>query len=100
MTTDREIGEEYLFTWSDGRAVLIAERTPEGVTLARAWRSGDGLRDVRRWRFVEPKRFAGQIRRLVRDATGSDATGLAVAAQAATWLALQPGPEVDVSSSD
>ena len=79
-------GDEPLFTWSDGRAVLIAERTPAGVTLSRGWRVHDELNDVRRWQFAEAVPFGGQIRRLVRDATGSDATGATVAAEALAWF--------------
>jgi len=38
--------------------------------LARGWIENDRLTHVRRWRFATAKQFAGQVRRLVLEASG------------------------------
>ena len=63
-----------LFAWSGGGIVLLAERAEERWVVARGWRQGDRLSDVRRWSFAHPRAFAGQVRRLACEATG-DPTG-------------------------
>ena len=74
-----------LFAWSGGGIVLLGERSADRWVVARGWRQGDRLSDVRRWSFADPRAFAGQIRRLAHDATG-DPTGAArVGCEAIAW---------------
>jgi hypothetical protein len=80
-----------LFTWSHGRVVLFVDRSDDAWTVARAWRLGDRLIDVRRWRFDCERRLIGQMRRLVREATQEYPTGDVVAARVADWITGSPG---------
>ena len=57
-----------LFVWRAGETVLIGAREADRWVLARGWREGDRLTDVRRWRFVAPELFCRQVGRLVADA--------------------------------
>jgi hypothetical protein len=78
-----------LFAWHGGGVVLLGERvTSSGGdrwVLARGWSQADRLEHVRRWSFASPERFAGQVRRLVRDATGDLPMSTALARQALVW---------------
>ncbi|MGI8476617.1 MAG: hypothetical protein ACR2OO_09640 [Thermomicrobiales bacterium] len=74
------------FTWSDLRIVLIGESTSDGWVLARGWRRNDELSDVRRWSFSSERRFVGQVRRLVRDATDDQRLADHVAQLASLWI--------------
>lgn len=75
-----------LFRWSNGRVVIFVERVGAEWVVARGWQEGDRLGNVRRWRFDDPRRVVGQIRRLVRDATGDPALADAQANRVADWL--------------
>lgn len=78
-----------LFAWRGGDIVLLGERAGERWVVARGWRQADRFSDVRRWSFADPHAFAGQIRRLAREATGDpDAARLAGSA-AAAWAETQ-----------
>lgn len=81
-----------LFTWGGGGVVLLGERVDGRWVLARGWRQGDRLSDVRRWSFADRRAFAGQVRRLVRDATGDAAAGRRAAADASAWTAIHDAP--------
>lgn len=81
-----------LFAWSGGGIVLLGERRADRWVVARGWRDGDRLSDVRRWSFAEPRAFAGQVRRLVRDATADRAVGSKVADEALAWAGDGPPP--------
>lgn len=74
-----------LFAWGGGGIVLLGERVDARWVLARGWREGDRLDDVRRWSFADRRAFAGQVRRLVRDATGDTACAVATASAALAW---------------
>lgn len=82
-----------LFAWSGGGIVLLAERSAERWVLARGWRHGDRMGDVRRWSFADPRAFAGQVRRLVRDATGNPAVARQAAADGSAWASTHDAPE-------
>ncbi|HET7094196.1 MAG TPA: hypothetical protein VFI22_11970, partial [Thermomicrobiales bacterium] len=43
-----------LFGWSGAGIVLFGERADDRWIVARAWRRGDALTDVRRWSFAAP----------------------------------------------
>lgn len=73
--------------------MLLGDRVDARWVLARGWRQGDRLSDVRRWSFADPRTFAGQVRRLVHDATGDPADGRQAAAAASAWLTAHEAPE-------
>lgn len=77
-----------LFSWSGRRVVIFVEPGEGGWTLSRGWRSGDRLVDVRRWTFDSSRRVAGQMRRLVFEATGDRKTADAVAGELKVWLGI------------
>lgn len=62
-----------LFAWRAAGidVVLFGEWTGVGLVVSRAWVGHDRLTDIRRWTFESPVAFAGQVRRLVTDATQS-----------------------------
>jgi hypothetical protein len=73
-----------VFRWRGGRIVLLGHFDDDRWTLARGWLAADALTDVRRWNFAAPRAFAGQVRRLVLEATDDaarsrDAFGVALA---------------------
>ena len=76
-----------LFAWSGGGIVLLAERAEERWVVARGWRQGDRLSDVRRWSFADPRAFAGQVRRLAREATGDPTGARDIGDAALAWTA-------------
>jgi hypothetical protein len=80
-----------LFAWRGGEIVLIGEQSDERWYLARGWRSGDRLTDVRRWSFASGERFVTQVRRLVWEAAPDPARADRAAAAAAEWVMLRPG---------
>jgi hypothetical protein len=81
-----------LFTWSGGDVVLLASREADRLVIARGWRQADRLEHIRRWSFATPPTFAGQIKRLVRDATADSSTASHVAHAALTWALSTPNP--------
>jgi hypothetical protein len=76
-----------LFAWSGRGIVLLGELSEGRWIVARGWREGDRLTDVRRWSFAESQTFTRQFRRLTFDAT--DDVGLAslVGEAASDWVA-------------
>lgn len=76
-----------IFGWSNGRIVLLIDRDEHTWVVARGWRQGDALVDVRRWHFDSDRRAIGQIRRLVREATDQPDEADEVANRASAWLA-------------
>lgn len=77
---------ESLFAWRGAGIVLFGERDGINWVLARGWRSGDRLTDIRRWVFAESDRFVGQVRRLVFDATTNSPLAVDAANAAAGWV--------------
>ena len=75
-----------LFAWSGGGIVLLGERAADRWVVARGWRHGDRLSDVRRWFFADPRAFAGQVRRLAREATGNPAAAAEAGSEAIAWV--------------
>jgi hypothetical protein len=75
-----------LFAWFGRHIVLIGEASQGRWIVARGWRQGDRLTDVRRWSFVEPCLFVRQFRRLSAEATEDAAVGRAVGALARDWI--------------
>jgi hypothetical protein len=63
---------EHLFAWRGAGIVLICERAGDNWVVARGWTQDDELTDVRRWTFPTQHRFAIQVGRLVREATGEE----------------------------
>jgi hypothetical protein len=75
-----------LFAWSGGGIVLLGERAADRWVVARGWRHGDRLSDVRRWSFADPRAFAGQVRRLAREATGNPVAAAGAGTEAIAWV--------------
>lgn len=89
--TDARDAGSPLFRWQAHDMVLIGERDGDAWVLARAWKDGDRLTDVRRWRFVVAERFCLQVARLMADCgAGRDWQNEARAA-AAIWVAGSGG---------
>jgi len=78
-----------LFAWTDGRVVLFVDHTDAALIVARGWRRGDRLTDVRRWSFDSERRATGQVRRLVGEATGDPFAADATAGEFTGWLATR-----------
>ena len=85
---------EAIFTWRGGGVVLIAERSDSAWVVARGWLHGDQLTDIRRWSFSSSQLLAGQIRRLVREATRNHLDADAAVAEIVAWAARQ-APSMD-----
>ncbi len=83
--------EGVLFAWRGDEVVLLAEHTPAAFVLARGWAYGDRLVDIRRWSFPGAAALAGQVRRLVREATGNQRIAAEAATAALTWAQTQEG---------
>jgi hypothetical protein len=62
----------HLFAWRGAGIVLFCERAGENWVVARGWTRNDELTDIRRWTFPTQHRFAIQVSRLVREATGDE----------------------------
>lgn len=77
-----------IFAWSGGGVVLLGERAADRWVVARGWRQGDRLGDVRRWSFADPRAFAGQIRRLAAEASGDRAAAVSVGTAALAWTEI------------
>ena len=82
---------EVLFAWCGGEIVLLGEQSEQRWYLARGWRSGDRLTDVRRWSFANAERFVTQVRRLVWEAAPDPVRANQAAAAAADWVMLRTG---------
>ena len=81
-------GRDAIYRWQcpcQTPPVLLAERAGDHWVIARGWRTGDALRDVRCWTFASPRTFAGQVRRLIADATGDHRHAAEMSAAALTW---------------
>jgi hypothetical protein len=80
---------EMLFAWRGAGIVLLGERDGANWVLARGWRVGDRLTDVRRWSFADSGRFVTQVRRLVLEATANSSHAVDAANAAAGWIHLR-----------
>lgn len=89
---------EFLFAWRGAGIVLMGERGETTWVLARGWRSGDRLTDVRRWVFDDPTRFVGQVRRLVLEATANSPQAIDAANAAGGWVQLRLRDRASASS--
>ena len=59
-----------LYLWQGNGIVLLGQQEDGRFVLARGWIENDRLAHVRRWRFATLEQFAGQVRRLVMEASG------------------------------
>ncbi len=92
MSTDRARDtdeHEAIFAWRGGHVVLLAEQVGSLWVVARGWRREDRLIDIRRWSFSDPRLLAGQVRRLVREATGNHHDADVAASAFLVWSAEQ-----------
>lgn len=74
-----------LFMWSNDDVVLLGDFREGRWTVSRGWLGAGTMYDVRRWTFAAPSAFAGQVRRLVLDATDSSLIARDVGDQALEW---------------
>lgn len=82
--------ESGLFLWRGAGIVLMGEVENGRWIVVRGWTGPDTLTDVRRWSFVSPAAFCGQIRRLVHEATGNHRAATLAATLAETWATPAP----------
>ena len=75
-----------LFMWRGHGIVLLGQRSAGRWVLARGWVTGDALEHVRRWSFAAPGPFAGQVRRLVAEASGDQVVARDESARALVWI--------------
>ncbi len=68
--------------------VLLGERDGDAWVLARAWKDGDRLTDVRRWRFSRADRFCVQVERLMADLGAARDWRAEARAAASAWVAV------------
>lgn len=76
-----------LFMWRGHGIVLFGELSDGRWILARGWATADALEHVRRWSFADPGPFAGQVRRLVAEASGDQGLARDERARALVWAA-------------
>jgi hypothetical protein len=76
---------DHLFAWRGAGIVLLCERAGENWVVARGWTHDDELTDVRRWTFPTQHRFAIQVSRLVREATGEESDAAEAQLAAREW---------------
>ena len=81
---DLEVGS--LLMWRGCGIVLIGEFSNGRWVLARGWVTADALEHVRRWSFTAPGPFAGQVRRLVAEASGNQIEARDESARALAWI--------------
>lgn len=79
-----------LFLWRGHGIVLLGEYADGRWVLARGWAAADALEHVRRWSFASPGAFAGQVRRLVTEASRDPLAGRAESARALAWTQAMP----------
>jgi hypothetical protein len=82
-----DIALDSLYMWRGHGIVLLGQYSEGRWVLARGWVTGDALEHVRRWSFSAPGPFAGQVRRLVAEASGDQLTARAESARALAWIA-------------
>jgi hypothetical protein len=82
-----DIEADSLFMWRGHGIVLIGQHSEGRWVLARGWMTADALEHVRRWSFAAPGPFAGQVRRLVGEATGDQVLARDESARALAWIA-------------
>ena len=75
-----------LYLWRDHGIVLLGQFCDGRWILARGWVAGDALEHVRRWSFAAPGPFAGQVRRLVTEASGDQVAGRNESDRALAWI--------------
>jgi hypothetical protein len=75
-----------LFAWRGAGIVLLCERAGENWVVARGWTQDDELTDVRRWTFPTQHRFAIQVGRLVREATGDETAAIEAQLAVRDWV--------------
>ena len=75
-----------LFMWRGHGIVLLGQHHDGRWVLARSWITADALEDVRQWSFADPGPFAGQVLRLVAEATGDQHVARAERLRAQAWI--------------
>lgn len=74
-----------LFLWSNDDVVLLGDYRDGRWTISRGWLGAGTMSDVRRWTFAAPSAFAGQVRRLVLEATDNSQHAREIGTAALGW---------------
>jgi hypothetical protein len=85
-TAQANVETPCLFMWRGHGIVLLGEFCDGRWILARGWVTGDALEHVRRWSFAAPGPFAGQVRRLVTEASHDQIAGRNESDRALVWI--------------
>jgi hypothetical protein len=86
---DDAFTRDEVFGWRGSSVVLFGDYHDERWTVSRGWIEGDALKNVRRWTFAAPSAFAGQVRRLVLEATNDGTMARLVSSDALRWAEQQ-----------
>ncbi|MGI9254532.1 MAG: hypothetical protein ACR2J8_12355 [Thermomicrobiales bacterium] len=90
---DETIAQDALFGWRGSGIVLFGDYRNERWTVSRGWIEGDSLANIRRWTFAAPSAFAGQVRRLVLEATNDGTIARVAGGDALRWAQHQTASE-------
>jgi hypothetical protein len=82
-----DVEADSLFMWRGHGIVLLGQHRDGRWVLARGWITADALEHVRQWSFAAPGPFAGQVRRLVAEASGDQGAAREEGARALAWVA-------------
>ncbi|MDQ2651923.1 MAG: hypothetical protein M3Z20_02665 [Chloroflexota bacterium] len=81
-----DVAADSLFMWRGHGIVLLGQYRDGRWVLARGWVTADALEHVRQWSFAAPGPFAGQVRRLIAEASGSPTAARDESARALAWV--------------
>ena len=81
-----DVAADSLFMWRGHGIVLLGQHRDGRWVLARGWVTADALEHVRQWSFAAPGPFAGQVRRLVAEASGNQVAAREESARALAWV--------------
>jgi hypothetical protein len=81
-----DVEADSLFMWRGHGIVLLGQHRDGRWVLARGWVTADALEHVRQWSFAAPGPFAGQVRRLVAEASGNQVEARDESARALAWV--------------
>lgn len=86
-----DLAVDTLYMWRGHGIVLLGQHQDGRWVLARSWVTADALEDVRRWSFADPGPFAGQVLRLVAEATGNHRVARDERSRALAWISTITG---------
>lgn len=87
ISPHQDVEVNSLYLWRGHGIVLVGEHSDGRWVLARGWVTADALEHVRRWSFAAPGPFAGQVRRLIAEATADQVLARDESTRALAWIA-------------